>query len=188
MVRSRGDTIVEVMFSFAIFSLVVVSTLVIMNQGLAAAQRSLEISLVRQQIDSQITMVKHAQQLKLAAWSNLKSTAFDSIAPFTSVTSCPSSSDITSYYFLSASPNKSTVQTNTISTSNYSKAVSYAMVDALSVATSTPKSYGIWLALVKAEGFAANHAYDLHVRACWDSVGTSVPITIGTVARIYDVN
>lgn len=186
--RSPGDTIVEVMFSFAIFSLVAVSALVIMNQGLATAQRSLEITLVRQQIDSQITMVKHAQQLDMDAWKELKAGAADAIPSFSDVNSCPASNEISSYYFLSASPDKTMVQLNNISTTSYSKAVSYAMVDALSASSPTPKSYGIWLTLVKAEGFATNHAYDLHVRACWESAGLSLPVTIGTVARMYDVN
>ncbi len=26
----------------------------------------------------------------------------------------------------------------------------------------------------------------MYVNACWDSVGTSVPTTIGTITRIYD--
>ena len=186
--QSAGDTLVEVMFSFAIFALVTVSALTLMNQGLASAQRSLEITLVRQQIDSQITMVKHAQQLDLDAWKELKAGAANTIASFSDLNSCPSSNQISSYYFISATPDKSSVQLNSINTTNYSPAVSYAMVDALSASSPTPKSYGIWMTLVKAEGFTANHAYDLHVRACWDSAGLSLPVTVGTVARLYDVN
>ncbi|MBJ58357.1 hypothetical protein CMN24_01415, partial [Candidatus Saccharibacteria bacterium] len=49
----RGDTLIEVLFAVTVFSFVVVSSLAIMNQGTAAAQRSLEISLVRQQVDAQ---------------------------------------------------------------------------------------------------------------------------------------
>ncbi len=49
----RGDTLIEVLFAITIFSLVAVSSMAIMNQGTDTAQRSLEITLVRQEIDAQ---------------------------------------------------------------------------------------------------------------------------------------
>ena len=50
--HERGDTIIEVMFAFVLFSMVIVGAFMIMNQGMALAQRSLEVTQVRQQIDS----------------------------------------------------------------------------------------------------------------------------------------
>ncbi|MBQ3409906.1 hypothetical protein IJG66_00915 [Candidatus Saccharibacteria bacterium] len=49
----RGDTIVEVTFSIAIFALVAVITINLMNSGLATAQATLEVNLARDEIDSQ---------------------------------------------------------------------------------------------------------------------------------------
>lgn len=49
----RGDTIVEIMFAFAIFSLVAIITVTMMNMGLAAGERSLEITTVRNEINAQ---------------------------------------------------------------------------------------------------------------------------------------
>ena len=43
----RGDTLIEVMFAFAIFSLVAIMSVTMMNLGLAASERSLEVVTVR---------------------------------------------------------------------------------------------------------------------------------------------
>lgn len=49
----RGDTIIEVMFAFAIFSLVAIITVTMMNLGLAASERSLEVTVVRNEMNAQ---------------------------------------------------------------------------------------------------------------------------------------
>ena len=64
----RGDTLIEVMFAFAIFALVAVGSLTIMNQGIAAAQRSLEITLVRAQMDAQAEAIRYIHQAYVAAY------------------------------------------------------------------------------------------------------------------------
>ena len=51
--KSRGDTLIEVLFATATFSLLAVGAITLMNQGLATSQRALEITLVRSEIDSQ---------------------------------------------------------------------------------------------------------------------------------------
>lgn len=186
--RQAGDTIIEVMFSFAVFSLVIVSAIVLMNQGIAMAQRSLEISLVRQQIDSQVSIVKHAKQTKNAAWDALRADSQDSIGSFTAITDCPDAAALVSSHahFMAATSDKTGIRLMDVTPATYMSAVTYSMTDVMMRTASTPRTYGLWMVLVKAEGFATNRAYDLHVRACWPSTGTSVPITIGTVTRMYD--
>ena len=49
----RGDTLIEVMFAFAIFSLVAIMSVTMMNLGLAASERSLEVVTVRNEINAQ---------------------------------------------------------------------------------------------------------------------------------------
>ena len=66
--KNRGDTIIEVLFAITVFSLVVVSSLSIMNQGSATAQRTLEISLVRQQIDAQAETLRFLNTSYVAAY------------------------------------------------------------------------------------------------------------------------
>lgn len=49
----RGDTLIEVMFAVAIFGLVAIGTISLMNKGLATTQNSLEVTMARQEIDAQ---------------------------------------------------------------------------------------------------------------------------------------
>ena len=49
----RGDTLVEVMFSVAVFGLVAIGVVTLMNSSLAATQSSLENTMVRTEIDAQ---------------------------------------------------------------------------------------------------------------------------------------
>ena len=71
--HERGDTIIEVMFAFVLFSMVIVGAFMIMNQGMALAQRSLEVTQVRQQIDSQVLLIRTAQQaVNQQLWETIK--------------------------------------------------------------------------------------------------------------------
>lgn len=54
----RGDTIVEVAFSIAIFSLVAVLSIMLMNSGLATAQASLEVTMARNEINAQAEAIR----------------------------------------------------------------------------------------------------------------------------------
>lgn len=49
----RGDTIIEAMFAFAVFSLVAIITVSMMNLGVAASERSLELTTVRNELNAQ---------------------------------------------------------------------------------------------------------------------------------------
>ena len=49
----HGDTLVEVMFAVGIFGLVSISAISLMNRGLQNAQNALEITMARQEIDTQ---------------------------------------------------------------------------------------------------------------------------------------
>lgn len=60
----RGDTLIEVLLSVTIFSMVAVGTMTVMNQGVAIAQQSLEITLVRQQIDAQAEMLRFVHDMR----------------------------------------------------------------------------------------------------------------------------
>lgn len=60
VMNQYGDTIVEVIFAITIFSLVAVGGLALMNSGSATSQRSLEIGLVRDQIEAQADALRYA--------------------------------------------------------------------------------------------------------------------------------
>lgn len=191
---NRGDTIIEVMFAFVIFSLVVVSAFSIMNKGVATAQRSLEVTLVRQQIDGQVAMVQHIQQTNPILWTKIKSLVVDTTGVFGTETQCPEAKDLLdkSDFFIAATSDGSAPSVVHIqSDQDYKKATAYSMVDVFgrTSTTSTPVAYGLYMRMVKSDGWSdTNHSYDLNVRACWDSIGVNVPVTIGTVVRLFDAN
>ena len=191
--NNRGDTIIEVMFSFVVFSMVVIGAFTLMNQGVAMGQRSLELTLVRQQIDAQVTLAKYIQANDSVAWTNLITPApagkLSTPPTFSDVSTCPTSSGLTRAFFFGRSADSLKIITKDVNLSSFSLATNFSTVDYMNT---TPHAYGLWAYMSKAETVAGstqpgNNAYDLHVRACWSSVGTRQPMTIGTVTRLYDV-
>lgn len=57
----RGDTLVEVAFSIAIFALVCIFAIALMNNGVSTAQASMEISMTRNEIDAQAEALRFIQ-------------------------------------------------------------------------------------------------------------------------------
>lgn len=200
----RGDTLIEVMLAFVVFSLAVVGSIMIMNKGLATAQRSLEITLVRQQIDAQLTMLDNFKQNDKAGWKALIATAGAGAAlppALSTITTCPGATDLTAPNIFFMAGNNAVpvtkVQPYAILPTNYKPAQTFASVDAFATkvpASTQPVSYGIWATIVKSEGFidvnSYTHAYDIDIRACWYGVGDSAnrPTIIATVVRVYDEN
>ena len=187
--RDRGDTIIEVMFAFVIFSLVTIGLMSIMNQGIAMAQRSLEITLVRQQIDSQADLVRYIRNQNNSGptdlWPAIKATSTTSIDSFTAQTDCPAEAPANTFFIR---PTSTGIDLQSLSgTTNFGEAVTYSRFDYADGTGPTPTAYGIWLQAVRVETDPGRpQAYDVHIRACWDSVGTSVPMTLGTIVRLYD--
>ncbi len=184
--REGGDTIIEVMFAFVIFSLVVIGTFMLMNRGVALAQQSLEITQVRSQIDAQVTMMKYLQQQPDdTIWRKLISSApggylSGTVDVFSGTSSCPTVAQLKSRRAFFIAQTAGVIDAIAIGDTTYQDAVTYSRIDQT---VASPRAYGLWAQITKAEG---DKAYDLHVRACWGSVGTTQPMTIGTVARVYD--
>lgn len=61
-----GDTLVEVMFAVAIFSLVAISAVAVMNSGLSNAQATLESTMARNEIDAQAEALRFIQSSYVA--------------------------------------------------------------------------------------------------------------------------
>lgn len=186
MRNMRGDTVVELMLAFAIFSLAAVTTIAILNQGVSIAQRSMEKSLVRQQVDSQAEIVRYIRSTNDAAWTTLTSNSLLTTNPMPlSSTSCPTlaSLDSTRSFFITRSATAFNINTIANASNNYEPPSLHATVD-----YAASKSRGIWVQVAKAEnrsGTASLDAYDFYIHGCWDSVGTTVPMTMGTIVRVY---
>ena len=201
---SRGDTLIEVLFATAIFSLVSVSGLAIMNQGTATSQRSLEITLVRNEIDSQATTLRFLNAAYIAAYK--PNVAYDVMSPAgqwqkmeneiiswnrtesstfgANGAACP---NLDNDDFILNTHNAKFIKLDTV---NFGSAQTYSQ---LSYAgdSSLSKAYGIWIEATRSatskDGNEKTAGYiDFNIRACWDSPGQAVPITIGTIVRLYE--
>lgn len=181
----RGDTLIEVLLAVTVFSMLSVGAMTIMNQGTNSAQRALEITLVRQQIDAQAEAIRATQQAAAAgypaAWRQIASTA-DSSAIDLSMT-CPRSKTDVPNSFIMDARNARPYLSATMGDINASTTVPYAKVE---YPGGTPQSYGIW---IEHELDGAGTLPDLHtftVRACWRGAGMDNPMNIETVVRLYD--
>lgn len=191
--KSRGDTIIEVMVGFSIFSMVAVATISLMSDGLAISQRSLETTLVRQQIDSQAEMLRYIHDRGRqegvggdfnTLWNEIMVTTNSGSGEpsrLINVDVCPEPTSST--YDRSFAISQSGGSLGIINRSNIVQPATYARVDNIDPATS--RSHGISIQLAKVSG---GSAYDAYVQACWDAPGLSRPMTIGTIVRLYDAN
>jgi type II secretory pathway pseudopilin PulG len=199
--RIRGDTIIEVVVSFAIFSSVAVVALALMNQGLVSAQKALEITQVRQQIDAQaetLRFMHHNYVLNQNAdgeaatkWKAItakKQTEATKFSETSGEQKCP---EVPETAFILNSKNVSLhsgdrpkSMTNLESPPPYSR-IAYAEND-----TTLISADGIWIEAVE-DGLSSAtpgqvHFTDFHIRACWYSPGSSPVVTIGTIVRLYE--
>lgn len=189
-VYERGDTIVEVVIAFAIFAIAAIGTIVVINNGLATTQRNLEISLVRQQIDSQGEMIRFLRDANNATWQELIDAGNLVSSPYELSASCQEASSIAGSKTFFVVPTfdgdieATTFERVAVTSSNLTDPATYAKIN---YADSPVQSEGIWIQVAQAQTTTTNpvEAYDFYIHACWDSVGTNVPMTLGTIVRVY---
>lgn len=194
----RGDTIVEVLFAVAIFSLVAVGAFSLVNQGVATSQRSLESTLVRQEMDSQAETLRFmhnsytsayrdgisfdaADRSPAANWSRLigyvKTTDLERASTFGT---CPDASRYSDSmpdgsFFVNPMTSRHISDRNAMQAPE-----TWAQVG-------PDVSSGVWVEGVPSRSPGATIGYiDFHIRACWDAPGLSTPMTLGTIVRLYD--
>jgi hypothetical protein len=188
VVRQRGDTVIELVLAFAIFSFAAITTIAILNQGVAIAGRSLEKGLVRQQIDAQAELLRYIKDTKDPLWGTI-TTAHSVAAPMAlSPSTCPTVSELgdKSFFVAQDSAGNFTVNTLSAASGNYASAQTYARID---YSVASPRAYGVWLQAVKAENRSSDaglDAYDFYIHACWNTIGSSQPSTVGTIVRLYE--
>lgn len=196
-----GDTLIEVLFAFSVLSLVIVGALTIMNQGSIASQRALETTLVRDEVDSQATAIRflhdaYTAQFKPNAtydpataagqWAlmsqSLSATAASSFGTAATCPTPPSGSfiiDPTNAKFIAGSP---AVLVPSVTT---------AMVTYDPNSGLLKQAQGIWVEAIRSpisgDVNKKNTRYiDFHIYACWDGPGQGLPMTIGTIVRLYE--
>jgi type II secretory pathway pseudopilin PulG len=203
----QGDTIVEVLFAVAVFAMVAVGSLSIMNQGTATAQRSLEITLVRQQIDAQAEAIRFIHQSYVTSfqkeggtlsptaqeWVKMtnKSTgkgadgasAFGNVATST----CPATVPGQRPFLLNARTarvwNGAPVMTAPagVSLPPFAQVIYNSDTD-----PAINRAYGLWVEAVPSTQNGGPGFVDFHIRACWNGPGDSAPMTLGTIVRLYE--
>jgi len=189
--NNRGDTIIEVLLAVAVFSLVSVGAMIIMNQGTATAQRAVEITLVRMQIDAQAEALRAVHQAAgksdtaKPVWQSIISGA-DSSAPSAAVVdgTCPDPSG--GAFFLDPVTMQTYEGDDRLLSATDGGAPPYAQV--VVPDSGLPTAYGLWIEPVRMGGdtnAGTPDAYDFYIRTCWHAPGSSAPMTIGTVVRLY---
>ena len=188
---TQGDTIVEVVFAFAVFSLVAVGALAIINKGAAIAQRALEITLVRDQINGQAEALRYLHDAYVASYdrnisvmSNNKGNPAQKwrfITQYTTDTTQANtecnfgSTTFNRAFVINVSPGKAL----DIVTDNPILPEVYARVNE----NGAPE--GLWVQAVGGTSGGVSFT-DFYIRACWYSIGQTVPVTIGTIVRLYE--
>lgn len=203
----RGDTIIEVVVSFAMFSSVAIVALALMNQGLVSAQKSLEITQVRQQIDSQAEVIRYMHNnyiLNLPA--NKNAPAADSPGAMWKEILDQRQSQASDFSEVNGASECPTVPTTSFVVDPTEVKVSSVRPKSMKDATNPPpfsrltyndagdtlvSADGIWVEAVEGDvvgnSAGAGLGYtDFHIRACWYSPGSSPVMSIGTIVRLYE--
>lgn len=192
----RGDTIIEVLLAITIFSMLSIGSMTIMNQGTNAAQRSLEITQVRQQIDAQAEALRAAQQAYTVStnptdpsltWNQITATTPTSdFESSDSPSGCPEvkADDISGAFIMDTrnATRAPDTPTDWFASIAAADAPTFAKVDY----SGGLKAHGIWIERTFEEGGPLPDAYNFNIRSCWFSAGLSVPIQIDTLVRLYE--
>lgn len=195
---SRGDTIIEVLFAVTIFSFIAIGGISLMNKGTALAQRALEISLVRQQMDAQADALRYLNQAYVNNYGNETSEAVKLWKLLTDTDELGIDHSVGADKFddMVNAENKCVLPTTTpvfaldlktldriLYPSNDNVPSTYAQVN---YSSGTPVAEGIWVQAVRSASGNSTGFYDFHIRACWPTPGQERPVTLGTIVRLYE--
>ena len=180
----KGDTLIEVMFAVAVFSMIMVIGIGAMNGGMARMQASLQLSLARDVMNSQAEALRYINNIYLEKytkggdavkkWQDVVSNAK---AGATKLNACPTSG--TEYDALKGF----VINTGSSSLQIIKGDGNIVQADTFPQILDG-KSRGMWVETVKPK--AQSGYYDFHIRACWLAPGNDVPTTLGTIVRLYD--
>ena len=204
----QGDTLIEVMFAFAIFALVAIGSLTIMNQGISTAQRSLEITLVRAQMDAQAEAIRYIHQAYVNSYQRNGAAPADGTAAaewikMTSKTVGKGANQASTFgqvagpvclattpgehpFILNARLAKVWDSTPASSPASGSSLPPFSQV-MYNDDSSIDQAYGIWIEAVPSPVSSNGTGFvDFHIRACWSGAGSATPVTLGTIVRLYE--
>lgn len=206
----RGDTLIEVMVAFGVFSLVAIGALTVMNQGTAMSQRTLELSTVREEINGQAEALRFLHDAYVASYQpgNTPTTGpaaewvkIQNVVRGASLSQTSSLDDLQggcprnppTGAFALDSRNARVVRTTdgkmlpaqTLAQAVYTYNASTSRYDLQSL-------QGIWIEAISSpnnttDPSQANLGYvDFHIFGCWNTVQQDTPMTLATIVRLYE--
>ena len=199
----RGDTLIEVLFAVTVFSMIVVGSLALMNQGVSTSRRALETTISRQAMDGQ------AEALRFMHESYVSEYQSGAIYNTTDATTSPAEEYYKIIQNAKAVP-KTSASTLTVASCPATVPNGSFIVDPVSArfvgataqlrpadvypqleynaAGAFTASRGLWVEAVRSTTVTSGNAgyIDFHIRACWSSLGSKAPTTLGTIVRLYE--
>lgn len=187
----RGDTIIEVLFAVTIFSALAISGLSVMNRSVGTAQRTLEVSLVRQEINNQAEVLRFVHDSYISGSDTVQAQVWNNIADSSNIILANQLTSLDTLVNSCQPPtqrafiiNPRTVKLVTNSTANiFQPAQIYSQLRYNSD-NSIAKVDGIWIQQLVGNNGGTEYR-DFHIRACWQAPGGNVPVTLSTVVRLY---
>jgi hypothetical protein len=176
-----------------------------MNQGTATAQRALEITLVRQQIDAQAEAIRYIHQAYVTAYQKGGAEPTDTAGEWKKMTdkiSGKGANGASAFGVTAGSTCPTTTPGEKPFILNARTATVWSTVPAMSSPaggslppfsqvrynddSSISSTYGLWVEAVPSPATDGPGFVDFHIRACWSAAGSSVPATLGTIVRLYE--
>lgn len=191
--RQEGDTIIEVIMAFAVFSMLAIGSIMLMNQGTQAAQLALEITQTQKTIASQEESLKFLRDSYAADPDNEEGAAatLRDIVQNRLVSTPSTFGDEACLQNIPASGRSFAVNPSDAMGGLVSPT---AMTDATApsfpkIDEDTGQAYGIWVEAVQGNTPATQPGYiDFHIRACWLRPNGAGAATTGTIVRLYIPN
>lgn len=200
--KQRGDTLIEVLFAFSVISMVIVGAMAVMNRGVAASQRALETTVVRDEIDAQAETLRYLHGSYVSAFSPFvtnyptntaagqwrlmtNSISATSASPFnTGAVTCPAAP--AGSFILDTVNGTYKGNTGAVALAEGIPGVDYGDPNASNYPTFV-RSEGVWIEAIRGQSDQENTTFiDFHIRACWNAPGEGPAATTGTIVRLYE--
>ena len=177
LTQERGDTLIEVIVATAVLAMIIVLSIGIMNRGTAQAQRAVEGTFVRQEIDSQTELLRYARDSYVdkssdtatKLWNDIRAKRSGNVMSFTDLASlgeCKPPSGQNAFYLVT---NGGEVA---LGANAFTAPQTYATA-----------GNGVW---IEATSASANANYlDFYIYACWSAITSGPNSTTGTIVRVY---
>jgi Tfp pilus assembly protein PilV len=184
----QGDTLIEVLLALAILSVIMVSSIVLMNRGQASASNSLERSQVQALATHQGSLLQYIRDsyadvvaggqtpqagTAAALWETIKSGY--TTAPNVNVCAADGSpNNAANSFFLTYNPAPA------------ANPVTLVAYNGASAAAAAQPGSGMWIEAQSVNGGVSHPYVDFFVKACWRPSGTGAHQEVKNVVRLYD--